>query len=82
MKQVRFVGHILSAQGVSANPEKVKANLQMHDPVDIKCLERFLGMVGYLGKFIPELSDKTQPLDELKLKDANSIWTLDHQAAM
>ena len=69
-------------QGVSADPEKVKAILQMPDPVDVKSLERFLEMVGYLGKFLPGLSDKTQPLCQLKLKDGNWIWTPEHHAAM
>ena len=79
---VRFIGHIFSAQGVSADPEKVNAIINMPDPVDIKSLERFLGMVGYLGKFLPRLSDMTKPLRDLKVKGNNWIWNSEHQTAM
>ena len=57
-----FLGHKLSGEGVSPDHTKVKAIQEMPNPECWKDLERFLGMVAYLAKFIPNLSEKTHEL--------------------
>lgn len=57
MAEVRFHGHILSAQGLKADPEKVKAVMDMPLPTDVKAVQRFVGSVTYLAKFLPRLSE-------------------------
>ena len=47
----------------------------MPDPTNVKELQRFLGMITYLGKFIPQLSVETAPLRTLLEKDV--MWTFD-----
>lgn len=49
--------------------EKVKAIQDMKPPNDVKSMKRFLGMVNYLAKFIPNLSDKTKIFRDLEKKD-------------
>ena len=56
-KQLGYVGHVLTSEGVKADPEKVRAVVEMQTPDDAKSLRRFLGMVTYLSKFIPQLSE-------------------------
>lgn len=58
--------------------EKVKAIKQLRVPENKTELQRLLGMVTYLTKFIPNLSAITQPLRKLLEKDSEFIWT-DHQ---
>jgi hypothetical protein len=65
--EVRFMGHLITADGLKADPAKVEAILDMPDT---KGLKRFLGMVNYLAKFLPLLSDMTEPLRRLEDKDA------------
>ena len=73
--QLIFLGHLISADGASPDPRKIEAILNMPDPTNVKELQRFLGMITYLGKFIPRLSDETAPLRTLLEKDV--IWTFD-----
>ena len=60
--EVIYIGHIFSKIGVKRDPMKVQAITEMQAPQDKKELLRFMGMVNYLGKFIPNLSNVTQPL--------------------
>ena len=49
-----------------SGPEKIQAILQMPEPKDVTALKRFLGMVTYLAKVMPHLSDMTEPLRRLQ----------------
>ena len=57
---IRFLGQLVSQQGVAPDPEKVKAIVEMKLPVNVAEVRRFLGMVNQLGKFSPQLADKTK----------------------
>ena len=70
---VKFLGQVIDAQGVRADPNKIKAVAAMEEPRDVSGVRRFLGMVNHLGKYIPQLAEKTQPLrDLLRVKN---MWT-------
>jgi hypothetical protein len=64
-KEVRYVGHIFGDDGLKPNPDRVQAIIDMPVPQDRKSPQRFLGMVNYLNKFIPNLADISRPLREL-----------------
>ena len=68
---IKFLGHVVNKQGISADPDKVAAITQMKAPQNISALRRFLGMVNQLGKFSPRLATITQPMRELLSKKAN-----------
>ena len=63
--QPQDLGHKISGEGVEADPSKLQALLNMPEPTSKKELQCFLGMIAYLGKFIPNLSDLTAPLRSL-----------------
>ena len=63
--ELTFIGHVISAEGVKLDPKKIEAITAMPVPTTKVVLQRFLGMVNYLGKFIPNPSDKTAPLRAL-----------------
>jgi len=69
-----YVGHVLSSEGLKPNGEKVRAVKEMKQPGNTKELMTFLGFLNYLGKFIPNLSDKTSPLRKLLEKDVQWYW--------
>ena len=71
--ELTFLRHILSAEGIKPDPNKVEAITGMPAPSNKTELQRFLGMVNYLGKFIPRLSDETAPLRELLKKDVHFV---------
>ena len=70
LNEVKYVGHIFSSEGVRADPSKIEAIVDMPMPENASDVHRFLGMVTYLGKFLPNLSDKTACLRKLIEKDA------------
>jgi len=79
IESVSYVGHLITAGGLKADPEKVKAVLQMPEPDSKEAIRRFLGFVQYLAKFLPMLAEVTEPLRELT-KDRN-IFHWDHPQA-
>lgn len=80
-QDVPYMGHILTADGLKPDPAKVEAILKMPKPRDQPDVKRLLGMVQYLGKFLPSLSDVTQPLRELERQDVVWQWEARHDTA-
>lgn len=55
--EVTYVGHVFTPDGLKPDPKKTAAFIEIPAPTDVFRLQRFLGMVNYLGKFIPNLSE-------------------------
>ena len=79
-KEVNYVGHKLTGEGLKPTDERIRAITNMQPPTDVKELETVLGMVAYVAKFIPNLSELTAPLRELKKKEVWT-WTEEQQEA-
>ena len=71
--ELTFLGHVVLADGVKPDPKKVEAITEYPMPENKTELQRFLGMVTYLGKFIPKLSQETAPLRELLKKNMEFV---------
>ena len=71
------MGHIFSQEGLKPDPEKTRAITDMPVPIDSQSLHRYLGMITYLTKFIPRLSEIATPLRQLIKQD--SVWHWDNQ---
>lgn len=63
--QVKYVGHIVSADGISPDPAKVEAITRWKIPTDLKTLRSFLGFCGFYRRFIKNYSAIVRPLTEL-----------------
>ena len=63
--EVSFIVHVATSDGLRVDPDKVKAIRDMPAPADKAGVQRLLGMVQSLSKFLPNLSDMTKPLREL-----------------
>jgi len=68
------VDHLLSADCVKPDPQKVEAINGMPVPVNREELQRFLSVITYLSKFIPNMSQKSAPLHQLLQKDIEWPW--------
>ncbi|XP_029717333.2 uncharacterized protein K02A2.6-like [Aedes albopictus] len=74
-KAVDFMGHTLSAKGISPMNNKVSAIQTFRRPSNVAEMRSFLGLVNYVGKFIPNLSSLSAPLRQMTVKGAPFCWT-------
>ena len=70
-----FIGHVISRDGLKPDPEKVRAVAEMPLPTDKKGIQRLMGFVNYLSKFLPNLSDLCAPLWALTVE--GTVWEWD-----
>lgn len=74
-KELLYLGHIVTAEGVLPDPEKVKAIQNYTTPQNSDDVRRFVAMCNYYRKFIPHFADITIPLNKLCRKHIKFEWT-------
>ena len=80
-QELKYLGHIISPDGVKADPAKVAAIVDMPVPESKEDVRRFIGMINYLSKYCPNLSSIAAPLRDLMKKDVVWSWDSNHQQA-
>ena len=78
---ITFYGHVFGKNGVSADPEKIKAIVDAEAPTNVAELRSFLGMAQYMSRFIQGYASLTAPLRALLKKGTQWTWTTTHQTA-
>ena len=74
-KQVKFFGLILTRDRVIPDLFKIEALKKLPEPKDEKLLQCFLGMVNYLSRFDPNMTNMTYNLRALLKKGSDPVWT-------
>jgi hypothetical protein len=75
LKEVSFLGHIISEGGISVDPSKVKDVLSWKTPQNVSNIRSFLGLAGYYRRFIEGFSKISKPITELLAKGNTFEWT-------
>ena len=65
VNQVKFLGHVITSDGIRADPDKTKAIDNLPAPSNVPKLRQFLGCANYLAKFLPHFSTISAPLRNL-----------------
>ena len=77
-KQLVFLGHTISAKGITPNEENVRALQEMPIPKTKEGVRSFLGGAGYYRKFIPDFAQRSYALRALTSKNSQFRWTAAH----
>ena len=80
-KQVTFLGHIVSEDGVATDPQKISKVASWPVPISQHEVRQFLGLASYYRKFIKGFATVAKPLHRLTEKTAVFKWTTDCQEA-
>src|ERR1043165_4808358 len=75
LKEVGFLGHVVSGEGIAVDPSKVEAVTEWQAPTSVGEIRSFLGLAGYYRRFIESFSKISKPMTELLKKDTKFVWT-------
>jgi len=70
----KFLGFMLTQRGIKANPEKSNAIIEMRSPNNVKEVQRLIGRLTAISRFLPKLAEQTQPIIQLLKKSARFSW--------
>lgn len=73
-KEVRYLGHVVSENGIATDPDKVKIVKEYPTPSKVTEVRSFLGFVGYYRKYIKDFCRIAEPLTNLTRKNVCFIW--------
>lgn len=75
-KQILYLGHVISEQGILPDPDKTKTIENFPVPKTADEVKRFVAFANYYRKFIPNFASIAIPLNELCRKNVQFKWTL------
>ncbi|KAF5823288.1 putative nucleotidyltransferase, Ribonuclease H [Helianthus annuus] len=79
LREVQFLGHVISADGVLVDPSKIEAVSKWNPPKNPSEIRSFLGLAGYYRRFIQDFSKIALPLTKLTQKKEKFIWGVDQE---
>jgi hypothetical protein len=77
LRQISYLGHVISESGVATDPQKISAIAQWPTP-NVKELRSFLGLAGYYRKFVRNFGTISEVLTDLLKKNNVFVWTEQH----
>ncbi|KAL5020815.1 hypothetical protein ScPMuIL_002102 [Solemya velum] len=69
--EVKYLGHVVSEEGIQTDPEKVSAVVNWPVPTSTKTVQQFIGFIGFYRRYIKGFSKISQPLHDLLKKQKN-----------
>ena len=79
--EVKYLGHLVSSDGIATDPEKVEAIREWPRPTCVRDLQAFLGTAGYYRQYLPDFATVARPLHHLTSKGVEWRWTEEAQVA-
>jgi hypothetical protein len=74
LKEVPFLGHIISAEGIAVDPSNVQEVLDWKSPRSVMQIRNLLGLAVYYRRFIPNFSKIAKPMTKILEKGAKFKW--------
>jgi len=73
-RRVKFLGSIVSGEGIEPDPEKVQAVAQWPTPQNVTEVRAFVALASYYRRHIKSFAEIARPLHELTKKDIRFFW--------
>ncbi|XXG82456.1 hypothetical protein AAC387_Pa10g0402 [Persea americana] len=80
-RQIQFLGHVISSEGIAVDPKKIEAILNWKQPSTVTEIRSFLGLAGYYGRFVNGFSTLATPMTKLTRKNEPFVWTDECEAS-
>ncbi|XP_031120625.1 uncharacterized protein LOC116023756 [Ipomoea triloba] len=74
-REVSFLGHIITEEGIAVDPAKIRAVIEWEAPKSITEIRSFLGLAGYYRRFVQDFSKIARPLTNLLKKTTKYNWS-------
>ena len=81
LREVSFLGHVISENGISVDPSKIDAVISWKRPESVTEIRSFLGLAGYYRRFMKGFSKIATPLTQLTRKNVPFVWDEKCQAS-
>ena len=78
-EKVKYLGHIVSKEGIAADPEKTATVKTWPTPTRTKEVQQFLGLANYYRRFIKDFAQIAKPLHKLMERTSSFLWTTECQ---
>ena len=76
------MGYMVSERGIEANPEKIQAIMSLRSPTTIKEVQKLMGKIASLNRFISRSADKSLPFFKILRKTKNFEWNEECEKAL
>lgn len=80
-KSLKYLGHLVTSEGIQTDPDKVEAIQQIPTPRNVRDIRRFLGVASWYRRFVPDFSQIAAPLTRLLKKQHRWKWTAEQDEA-
>ena len=74
--RIHYLGHIISEEGISVDPDKIEAIMNWPTPRNVIDVRYFMGLARYYQRFIEGFSKVAHAITSLQKKGINFEWTL------
>jgi hypothetical protein len=74
-KEIHYLGHVLSEEGVAVDPDKIRSIMEWPTPKDVSDIRSFMKLAGYYRIFIKGFSKIGCPITALQKKGTEFLWT-------
>jgi hypothetical protein len=71
----KVLGCLVLTKGIEANPDKIKALVEMQDPVSVEDVQKLIGRVAALNRFIPRAAERSLPFFQVLRSSKNFQWS-------
>ena len=75
LEEVKFLGHVISREGLAVDPSKIEVVIDWLPPTSVTEIRSFLGLADYYRKFIHDFSRIATPLTQLTKKGVPFVWS-------